>query len=543
VGFYYYRYQYRGHQWRQFHHASHWYRAIRLSASGGFFWQKVWLLFGVACLILAVMRPQYGDRFETVALTGRPIYFVVDTSLSMLAEDGIPTRFDVATYHIRQMISKMNHDQMAIIPYASTAYTYLPLTHDVSAIDLFLTDMSVGMIGSSGSNITSALQEVAKNCRLSGQSSAIVIIFSDGEFSPDIDKTVLSRYINGVQLQSIIVGIGSRQGEPIPFRSNDSTMAVAYKKDANGRIVISKQRDDQLQRLATYLNGTVMDGEASPLVAETVVNQLATFETQALAKEQRITRVDRYHWPLSLAFIFIVMSYTWSKLLLIFRWVGPMIGCLILFTVPVDAAHPANTLYQAQDYDAAKASFEAALVNKPDHPNIMHNLGNTYYQLGAFDHAIQAYNDALLSLNGSEADAAHYNLGTAYLKNNQLDLAISAYQKIGEDSPYNRIARQNIELALRQSSPPPPPQTNESSDDSESSSDTTDNNRDATSSESLDKVPDTKSATNNMTSSENNQDNPPLTASQIQYLVDQAERHAREKQRQKVDKLFKEGEW
>ena len=129
------------------------------------------------------MRPQYGERYETIERTGRQIYFIMDTSLSMLAEDGAPSRLDSAKYHIQQLLSKLDDDVLAIIPYASTAYTYLPLTNDVSAVNLFLEDMFVGMIGSSGTNISNALKVVAR-IKKQGDSSATLIIFSDGEFSP-----------------------------------------------------------------------------------------------------------------------------------------------------------------------------------------------------------------------------------------------------------------------------------------------------------------------------------------------------------------------
>ena len=191
------------------------------------------------------MRPQYGDHYETVEREGRQVFFIMDTSLSMLAEDGAKTRLDLARYHVQQLVPKLTNDFISIIPYASTAYTYLPLTSDLGAVDLFLDDMFVGMIGSSGSNIMNALS-VAKDAIQSNHmtSSATLIIFSDGEFSPPLDQEKMDALFKGLNITSIVVGVGSLQGEPIPRRDEAGTI-VSYKKDAN-KILYYQSADEQL---------------------------------------------------------------------------------------------------------------------------------------------------------------------------------------------------------------------------------------------------------------------------------------------------------
>ena len=229
--------------------------------------------------------------------------------LSMLAEDGAKTRLDLARYHVQQLVPKLTNDFISIIPYASTAYTYLPLTSDLGAVDLFLDDMFVGMIGSSGSNIMNALS-VAKDAIQSNHmtSSATLIIFSDGEFSPPLDQEKMDALFKGLNITSIVVGVGSLQGEPIPRRDEAGTI-VSYKKDANNNIVLSKRVDEQLERLAETLNGLVVDGEISPLVAEKIYQYLSKVETQQLEKKQVITKIDRYHWFLFVALLLLVTGY------------------------------------------------------------------------------------------------------------------------------------------------------------------------------------------------------------------------------------------
>ena len=206
-------------------------------------------------------------------------------------------------YHINQLLPKLQNDLMGIIPYASTAYTYLPLTNDLSAITLFLDDLFVGMIGSSGSNITNALQVLAKSISSQGDQPSTVIIFTDGEFSSEINEKKIDAILNSKQIDTVVVGVGSLQGEPIPYRNNGQK---EYKKDKNGGIVISKRNDLNLERLAEFTNGIVVNGGVTPIVAEKIYVHLSNLETQQLEQKQKVSKIDRYHGLLIIVLILMV---------------------------------------------------------------------------------------------------------------------------------------------------------------------------------------------------------------------------------------------
>ena len=142
------------------------------------------------------MRPQFGEHYKTIEREGRKIFFVIDTSLSMLAEDGAVTRMDLAKYHVKQLLPKIDDDMISIIPF-SNAYTYLPLTTDISAVDIFIDDIYVGMIGSSGTDITNALKHINDvTSKDSINMNTTIIIFSDGEFIFRSNHLKLINYLN-----------------------------------------------------------------------------------------------------------------------------------------------------------------------------------------------------------------------------------------------------------------------------------------------------------------------------------------------------------
>ncbi|MBL6722947.1 MAG: VWA domain-containing protein [Candidatus Margulisbacteria bacterium] len=304
-----YRFKDRTALWSIFQSKARWAFSIRLSHYDTYIWQKLLMLLGVAFIIIALMRPQFGEHYQTVQREGRQLFFIMDTSLSMLAEDGATTRLDLARYHVQQLLPKLSDDFIGIIPYADTAYTYLPLTTDIGAVDLFLEDMFVGMIGSSGSNIMNALTVVKDTIKSNGlANNATLVIFSDGEFQPNIDQSAIITAFKGLNVSVIVVGVGSVQGEPIPIR-NEANKVVSYKKDANQNIVISKRLDHQLERLAEAFNGWTVYGEVSPLVAEKIYLHLSKIETNELEQKQLITKIDRYHWFLFVALLLLMVAY------------------------------------------------------------------------------------------------------------------------------------------------------------------------------------------------------------------------------------------
>ena len=548
----YFRFKDRKKLWSHFQHPDRWNKHILFSDSGHYFWQKVLLLLGIIFLIISLMRPQLGERFETIQRSGRQVYFVVDTSLSMLAEDGLPNRLDAAKYHMQQLLTKLTNDHVALVPYASTAYVYLPLTNDSSAIDLFVNDMFVGIIGSAGSNITNALDIVAKNIRSNKSSSATIIVFSDGEFTPDLSSQKIPSIFKGIAINSVVVGLGSRQGEPIPLKSSD-TNAISYKKDSTGNIVLSKRLDQQLNVLAKQTNGIMIEGEISPLTADKIYQYLSKLETKKLEEKQRVIKIDRYHWFLFIALIFLLIEFLYPKIKRKYFSKIMTVFCLLLpLTHSAYAAHPGNNAYNDQDFSLAKSKFESELIKNPDNPNINYNLGNTYYKMGNYDQAIKAYEEALPDLNDSEQLDAYYNIGTAHLKNNQLKDALRNYREVLKRNPNHLKTKQNLEWALKQvnqqqnqpqSSSTDDSNNDESQDAENENQDNNNPNEDNTSqnnerSEDAPDDSDTKDAP-----AMNDSQEEELTEQQIQYLVDSAEKAAREKRQQKIDKLFKEDLW
>ncbi len=535
--------------WQKFHPSSAFTLAIANAQPALFIWRKSLILFAIACLITGLMRPQFGERYQPVSPIGRQMFVIVDTSLSMLAEDGAKTRLDLVKYHIQQLLPKLDIDAVSLIPYANLATTYLPLTNDLSAVDLFTDTLSVGMISSSGSNIHSALSLVEKTIQSQKSDHATVLIFSDGEFSTPPTRGSLPKTMTSGKVTGIVVGIGSTSGEPIPNRQPDGQL-IGYKTDANGTIVLSKRMDDQLNHLATLMNGVFIDGESSPLVAESIYRTLSQQSTHQLQEQQRVIPIERYIIPVGLAFVLLLLNQLLPKILQRF---GPLLLLLLCWTHPMHAAHPGVEDFNNQRYSDAKDQFINALQTTPSDGRIHYNLGNAYFKLNNLDSAIASYEDALSTVPSEHQLNTLYNLGTAHLANQNFSSAIDAYKQVLAIDPQHTHTLQNIEWALRQQQQQSPsnddqsqPNQNENQPQSTNESDSNDNEKNE---ENFD--PPTQSTSNvsnsNSQSTNNKQPTSPTTESftqqQVDELIESAERDALKKRHQAVSELFQGSEW
>ena len=228
--------------------------------------------------------------------------------------------------------------------------------------------------------------------------SATLIIFSDGEFTPRVNQDKIDDMFRGVSIQSMVVGLGSLQGEPIPQRGENNEI-IKY-KDGKGNIILSKRIDEQLERLAESLNGIVVEGEVSPLVAEKLYQHLSKIETQQLEEKQLVTKIDRYHWFLFIALLFLVIEYLVPKLQM--KYAKQILFILLLIAPSsIHAAHPGVKAYQNQDFQNAQSQFKSSLTQSPDNGKLSYNL-EIHILTGDHDKAIKAYEEALVSLSEKE---------------------------------------------------------------------------------------------------------------------------------------------
>ncbi len=98
------------------------------------------LLLQLALLasLLAAARPQWGTLVDEVRQAGVDVIVLMDTSLSMVAEDLAPSRLELARDEIDTLLDALAGNRVALITFAGLPSLACPLTIDHGAVRLFL---------------------------------------------------------------------------------------------------------------------------------------------------------------------------------------------------------------------------------------------------------------------------------------------------------------------------------------------------------------------------------------------------------------------
>ena len=127
----------------------------------------------------ALMRPQIPAGVMKNKIEISDIYFVVDVSRSMMAEDFKPNRLEVAKKKILEFIKMRPIDRIGIIIFSDHAFTLLPLSTDLNLVKEMVSEIKIGFLGM-GTNIGDALAlSVARGAK-SLTKNKVIILLTDG---------------------------------------------------------------------------------------------------------------------------------------------------------------------------------------------------------------------------------------------------------------------------------------------------------------------------------------------------------------------------
>ncbi|MDR0800615.1 MAG: VWA domain-containing protein [Endomicrobium sp.] len=248
------------------------------------------LLIGLFFIILAMARPQYGEKVETVVKESSEIIIALDISRSMLAEDLKPNRLEKAKMMILGIIEENPGEKVGIIVFSGTAMWQCPMTYDLQALKMFLQNVEIGNLPLGGTRISDAVVLASKAVSSGTAGGRIMFLISDGEnHDSKIKEAVYTAKKAGLKV--ISVGIGTHEGAPIPVK-DETGVARDYVKDGSGKIVMSRLDSILLRTIAEETGGKYFDvsgGDIYPLLLKTV-RDLDKNNSEVSEKNNRIDR-------------------------------------------------------------------------------------------------------------------------------------------------------------------------------------------------------------------------------------------------------------
>ncbi len=149
---------------------------------------SIFLLLAMLAGTIAIgIRPMYLSPDSEIRTTNLDVAFVIDTTISMWAEDHKGgKRIDGVRSDIRSIMEELPGSSFSLITFDNGAQILSPFTQDIAAVDEILGDLSMPSYATSrGSSLNTsyeALQMMVKSAAgKEGERRTIVFLFSDGE--------------------------------------------------------------------------------------------------------------------------------------------------------------------------------------------------------------------------------------------------------------------------------------------------------------------------------------------------------------------------
>ena len=269
--------------------------------------KKILLALGMALVILALARPQWGRSEIELERTGVDLIIALDMSRSMLAADsGGTNRLTAATSAIENLLDRLGGDRVGLVVFAGEAFMAAPLTRDHAAVQRILNSAGPSLISEQGSDLGKAIQRAIDSFDHSEQGPRVLLVVSDGEQLQG-DAVEAARKARREKVHVHTAGVGSMTGARVPAGVGGAPVFV---RNTMGREVHSRRDEQRLQQIARNGGGlyTRIDEPGSTALQDWFLKSTATLPRTT---EKRVVNEpgERFQWPL--AFAVIVLAAEW----------------------------------------------------------------------------------------------------------------------------------------------------------------------------------------------------------------------------------------
>jgi len=249
--------------------------------------------------VLALARPQFGERPAALAAAGRDVLVLLDLSRSMSAADNDASRLAMAKRAILDVLDGAAGHRFGLVVFGGGAFLQLPLTADHASFRRFLEAATTDDLANPGTDLSRALSAAATTFEHEGERGfQTVLLVSDGE-SVEGDIGPALKRLRGGGVPVFAVGVGATVGSPIP--ADSSAAPERWHRDHIGRVVLSRLEEGDLRRAALETSGIYV--RWVPGAAASLINELARLEKRAMSSRTSTERADRFQWPLGLAIL------------------------------------------------------------------------------------------------------------------------------------------------------------------------------------------------------------------------------------------------
>jgi len=267
--------------------------------------KAVCLLAALGLMLFALAGPQWGSHYQEVSRKGVDIMVLVDVSPSMLVEDIKPSRLERARRELTDFINVIQGDRIGLAAFAGMAFVQCPLTLDYGALTMFLGQMHPDLIPIPGTDLGAAIETGLSSFDPDSETDRVILLITDGEDNEGNGfKAARKAEREGVKI--FIFGMGDSSGGPIP----DADGKGGFKKDSEGRLVMSSLDEDGLRKMAVITGGTYVRSLAGDLDLDVLYFDGIKSRTHAATLKSGKIKVyeERFIFFLLVAFFLLILE-------------------------------------------------------------------------------------------------------------------------------------------------------------------------------------------------------------------------------------------
>lgn len=387
-----------------------------LSGGGGRESKLPWIVLGIGWLlaVLALLGPSWQRVEQNSQRPVDPLVVMLELTPEMLAADSPPTRLEQARRKLLDLLQARSDSQTAIIVYAGSAHTLVPLSDDLATSKNLLDAIRPSIMPEAGQRADLAVRKALDLLEQGdlGQGRLLWI----GSSLSEAERQGIRAAMTGRDAPALLMlGVGTAEGAPVTQEKG------GFLKDAQGGILVPRLDGPVLKDFADSMAGryTALRLDNQDL------NDLGLLDgPKSLISEGQKVRLDRWadqgYWLL-------------LPLLLLAGCAGRRgwLLCLplLLMTVPqASYAFDFQDLWRRPDQQGERLLRRHHPAEAARHFQDPRWQGVALYQAGDYAGAAQRF------AQGSGA-VDHYNRGNALARSGELEGAIDAYAQALDRQP------------------------------------------------------------------------------------------------------------
>ncbi|MDH0303759.1 VWA domain-containing protein [Pseudomonas sp. GD04091] len=401
------------------------FHAVLLGGGSGGSRKLPWIALGLAWLliVLALLGPSWQRLEETRQRPADPLVILLELTPQMLAEDSAPNRLEQARRKILDLLEHRRDSQTALIVYAGSAHTLVPLSDDLGTTRNLLEAVDPSIMPQPGQRADLAVRKGLALLAQSGLGQGRLLLI--GSALSNQEREGIQQALGRQGPSLLMLGVGTTEGAPVRQANGE------YLKDDQGGILLPRLDSASLKAFIASTGGRYRHARIDDLD----LRGLGLFDNPRLLHNDGQTLqldswADQGYWLL-------------LPLLLLAACAGRRgwLFCLpLLLALPQPSqAFEFNDLWLRPDQQGLRLLERQQPAAAARHFVDPQWRGMALYQAGDFAAAAAAF------AQGNDA-AAHYNRGNALARAGELEAALDAYEQALERQPDLKPALDNQAL-------------------------------------------------------------------------------------------------